>query len=62
MIVDEFLRPWVLILTPGNTADCVMAQVCVSLVPGIKKLLADKGYDADAFRAFLKKEGIRPVI
>ena len=51
-----------LILTPGNTADCVMAQDCVSLIPGIKELLADKGYDTDAFRAFLKKEGIKPVI
>ncbi len=51
-----------LILTPGNTADCVMAQECVSLIPGIKELLADKGYDTDAFRAFLRKEGIKPVI
>ena len=51
-----------LILTPGNTADCVMAQECVSLIPGIKELLADKGYDTDAFRAFLKQQNIRPVI
>jgi hypothetical protein len=39
-IVDAFLRPWVLILTPGNTADCVMAQEFVSLISGIKELLA----------------------
>jgi transposase len=52
----------VLILTPGNTADCIMAQECVSLIPGIKELLADKGYDTDAFRGFLRKEGIKPVI
>ncbi len=32
-IVDEFLRPWVLILTPGNTADCVMAQEMRQLDP-----------------------------
>ena len=61
-IVDAFLRQWVLILTPGNTADCVMAQECVSLIPGIKELLADKGYDTDAFRAFLKDHKIKPVI
>jgi transposase len=61
-IVDEFLRPWVLILTPGNTADCTLAQDCVSLIPGIKELLADKGYDTDAFRAFLKDQKIKPVI
>jgi transposase len=52
----------VLILTPGNTADCSMAQECVSLIPGIKELLADKGYDTDAFRAFLGKQGLKPVI
>jgi transposase len=61
-IVDAFLRPWVLIWTPGNIADCVMAQECVSLIPGIKELLADKGYDTDAFRAFLKDQKIKPVI
>ena len=61
-IVDEFLRPWVLILTPGNTADCTLAQDCVSLIPGIKELLADKGYDTDAFRGFLKDQKIKPVI
>ncbi len=48
--------------SPGNTADCVMAQECVSLIPGIRQLLADKGYDTDAFRAFLKQQKIRPVI
>ncbi len=51
-----------LVLTPGNTADCVMAEACVSLIPGVTKLLADKGYDTDAFRAFLKENGIKPVI
>jgi len=61
-VVDEFCRPWVLVLTPGNTADCVMAEACVSLIPGVMQLLADKGYDTDAFRAFLKKNGIKAVI
>lgn len=51
-----------LVLTPGNTADCVMAQTCVSLIPGVTQLLADKGYDTDAFRGFLKKNRIRAVI
>jgi hypothetical protein len=46
----------VLILTPGNTAGCVIAQKWVSLIPGIKELLADKNYDTDSFRAFLRKE------
>ena len=61
-VVDELCRPWVLVLTPGNTHDSVMAQPCVSLIPGISQLLADKGYDSNAFRKFLKDQGIRPVI
>jgi transposase len=43
-------------------ADCVMAQACVSLIPGVTELLADKGYDTDAFRAYLRELGIKPVI
>jgi transposase len=62
VIVDEECRPWVFVLTPGNTADCVVAETCVSLIPGITELLADKGYDTDAFRSFLKRHGIKTVI
>jgi transposase len=61
-VVDALCRPWVLVLTPGNTADCVMAEACVSLIPGVTKLLADKGYDTNAFRAFLKDNDIKAVI
>ena len=61
-VVDEFCRPWVFVLTPGNTADWVMAEDCVSLIPGVAKLIADKGYDTDAFRSYLKEQGIKPVI
>ena len=56
------MRPWAFILTSGNTADCVMAQDCVALVPGVKQLLADKAYDTNAFRAYLKQWKIRAVI
>jgi transposase len=56
-VVDALCRPWVLVLTPGNTADCVMAEACV-----VGELLADKGYDTDAFRALLKESGIKAVI
>jgi hypothetical protein len=44
VVVDELCRPRVLLITPGNTADCVMAEQCVSLIPGILELLADKGF------------------
>ena len=32
------------------------------MIPGIKEFLADKGYDTNAIRAFLKQGGIRAVI
>ncbi len=44
-IADKFRRPWVLMLTPGNTADCVMAKEGVGLLPGLWELLAGKGYE-----------------
>jgi transposase len=61
-LVDKLCRPWVIILTPGNTADCTVGPQCVSLVAGIKKLLGDKAYDSDSFRKSLKEDGITPVI
>ena len=39
-----------------------MAQDCVGLVPGIERLLADKAYDTDAFRAYLKQWKIKAII
>jgi transposase len=61
-VVDDECRPLVFVLTPGNVADCTVAERCVSLIPGIAELLADKGYDTDAFRALLKERGIKTVI
>jgi transposase len=61
-LVDKLCRPWVIILTPGNTADCTVGPQCVSLVAGIKKLLGDKAYDSDSFRKSLEEEGITAVI
>jgi transposase len=55
-------RPWILIRTPGNTADCTVEPACVGLVDGIKGLLGDKAYDSNSFRKSLRKDGIRPVI
>jgi transposase len=57
-IVDQRLRPRAFVLTPGDAADCIMAEDCVDRVPGIKQPLADKAYDTDAFRAYLKKRRI----
>jgi transposase len=55
-LVDRLCRPWVLILIPGNTADCTVggqhASVCLY---GIKELLGDKSYDSNSFRKSLRK-------
>jgi len=61
-VVDEECRPWAFVLTPGNTADCTVAETCASLIPGIAGLVADKGYDTEAFRAWLKQYPIKTVI
>ena len=39
-----------------------MAEECIRLILVMKQLQADKGYDTDAIRAFLKKYVINPVI
>ena len=39
-----------------------MAVECVSLIPGVKELFADNGYDSNAIRAFLKERGVKAVI
>ena len=50
-------------LTPGNAADVTTAADVLAAAPGrIKRLLADRGYDANHLRAALKKAGTRPVI
>jgi transposase len=61
-VVDELCRPLVLLLTSGNTHDCLMAGTCVSAIPGITELIADKAYDTNSFRGALKELGIKPVI
>jgi transposase len=60
VLVDKFCRPWAFLLTPENTADRVMAEACVSLVPGIKQLLADN--NSDAICTFLKERSTKPLI
>jgi len=60
--VLKLSRPWVIILTPGNVANCTVGPECVGLMAGIKKPLGDKAYDSDSFRKSLRQDGITPVI
>lgn len=56
-------RPFSLSLTPGNVSDVRAADELLSKgLQGAKHFIADKGYDANAFRKALREQGTRPVI
>lgn len=56
-------RPGVLLLTPGNASDVRTAPAVLAEAPGrLRRLMADKGYDADWLRADLRAQGTTPVI
>ena len=63
ILSDTLGRPAVVHLTPGDSSDVRTATAMLVAAPGrIRRLLADKGYDADCLRADLRKAGIVPVI
>ena len=49
-------------LTPGQAADITGAVMLAESLPDARYLLADKAYDADHWRAWLKRRRITPVI
>src|SRR5258705_12060794 len=61
-LADKLCRPWVLILTPGNTPDCTVGPASVTLLAGIAGLRGAKHYDSNAFRKSLRKDRRRPTI
>jgi IS5 family transposase len=61
-LADDRGRPVAFALTPGNVADVVMAVPLLGAVAKPKRLLADKAYDADSLRRWLKHRGIRAAI
>lgn len=56
------VRPFSLSLVPGNVSDVRAAELPSGGLQGVNHLIADKGYDANAFRKALREEGERPVI
>jgi transposase len=50
------------LLTPGNIADISAAPELLAGSPPAKRLLADKGYDANSLRNSLNSQGTEPVI
>lgn len=56
-------RPGVIHLTPGNASDVKTAPAVLDKAPGrVRRLIADKGYDADWLRQDLREHGISVVI
>jgi transposase len=52
----------VLLLTPGNIHDGTMAAALLAKAGTIKRLIADKAYDANALRLLLAQRGAEAVI
>jgi transposase len=59
-LADDRGRPVAFALTPGNVADITMAVPLLEAVASPKRLIADKAYDVDSQRRWLKHEGSTP--
>jgi len=60
-VVDALGNPVALSLTPGQAADITQAEPLLERLDP-EALIADKGYDADAFVEQLESRNITPVI
>lgn len=62
MVCDGRGRPLTFFLSAGQMSDARGALALLGQIPPAKRLLADKGYDADWFRTELKDRGTRTCI
>ncbi|PCG13110.1 hypothetical protein COA07_16520 [Sphingomonas adhaesiva] len=60
-LVDLLGRPLRLALTPGNTSDIKGVELLVDATARMKRVIADRGYDANRLRAALREQGTIPV-
>jgi transposase len=61
-LTDAEGRPRVLLLSPGNTNDIALAPSLVAAAGPIKRLIADKAYDANSLRQLLADQRAKAVI
>ncbi|EIE5499315.1 IS5 family transposase [Salmonella enterica] len=61
-LADDRGRPVAFTLTPGNIADISVAIPLLSRATPARRLLADKAYDADSLRNWLRQRRIKAVI
>src|ERR671913_431703 len=63
ILTDVLGRPVVVHLTPGNASDVRTAPEVISAAPGrLKRLVADRGYDANHLWRNLRAARTTPVI
>ena len=61
-VTDAEGRPLRFFMTTGQLSDYTGAAALLDSLPKAEWLLADRGYDADWFRAASKDKGIKPCI
>jgi transposase len=61
-LADDRGSPVAVALTPGNVANITMAAPLLGAIARPKRLLADKAYDADCLRKWLKQRKVKAVI
>ena len=61
-MTDAEGRPRVLLLSPGNINDIALAPALLAAAGPIKRLIADKAYDANSLRQLLAQHGAKAVI
>ncbi len=61
-MTDDEGRPRVLLLSPGNINDIVLAPALLAAAGPIKGLIADKAYDANSLRQLLADQRAKAVI
>ena len=61
-MTDGYGRIAAFSLTPGNVADISAAPALLATMPAPRRLLGDRGYDANSLRAVLARAGTEAVI
>ena len=62
MVCDSIGRPIRTLLTSGTISDYAGAAYLLPTLPSTRTLLADRGYDAEWIRSFLRNQGCTPCI
>ncbi len=61
-LVDVIGRSLCLVLTPGSTSDVKGADLLIGESVGMKRVIADRSYDANRITAALREQGTTPAI